>query len=465
MFSPASLLEVIQVLDVNASVFGVLSNQDIISGYQIDSRSVQNGHVFVAFHGNNQDGHDYLDQAQKNGASCALVTRFVSNCSLGQIKVNDPLAVLVHIARVTRNRWPQQRLVVAITGSVGKTSTKELCAGLLAKLGKTHKTFGNQNNVLGLSLTILNTRADALFAVLELGINAKYEMETLADICKPDVAIITNIAPCHLEKLENLAGVAREKSGLFQALGRHATAIIPTDTPHVDILQKAARTSRKCSFGQASDQAWITVKDVELDTKARPTFTMRWQDEQAVCQLQTIGAHQVNNALAAATCAIIAGMRLSDIAKALSTVDMTDNRMQLVENGQAGAWLLFDAYNASPLSLEKALQSMSQFSQQDKCLVLADMAELGDSALSWHRDAAYDAEKYGVTKLFTYGSLAIHTSNTFSGYAQHFEDLQQLQTALLASMHKDMVILIKGSRVMQLQTLSNALIQKQEEII
>ena len=461
MFTPASLLDVIQVMDVEACASKNLDDKTSIKGYQIDSRLLKSGQVFFAFIGKQSDGHNYLEKAEKARASCAIVTRF-TDANIPQIKVKDPLAVIIHLARVARNRWPKSRNVVAITGSVGKTSTKAFCYQVLSSLGKTHQTLGNQNNMLGLSLSILNTPEDTKYAVLELGINARYEMEVLADICKPDCAIITNIAACHLEKLKSLSRVANEKGSLFAALSEHALAIIPESSTHTDILVQKAHTCHKKFYGISSLRGDIQVSKLQLNEKARPSFTMHYQGHRVHCQLQVVGEHQVHNALAVATCALAYGADLSSVSSALEQVQTTENRMQLTENGKNGAWLLLDAYNASPLSIKKALQALEKFPKKDKCLILGDMAELGDDAMDLHHEVGQQANACGVTHLLTYGDLAVHAAKTFTKTHSHYTSIDDLRESIQDLMHNEMVILIKGSRKMQLNRLTSALVLEQE---
>ena len=211
------LFTLVQGLEPGATISGVLPANQPITGCQIDSRAIKAGDLFVAFVGSRVDGHDYLESAHQQGAVCALVSKLTS-APITQICVKDPSAMLVHIARTARGLWPQTRTVVALTGSVGKTTTKDLCASIFSQVGDTYKTQGNQNNLLGVCLTILNMPQTCQFAIVELGINARFEMITLTELVRPDLALITNIGPCHLEKLGSLTGVAEEKAKIYKGV-------------------------------------------------------------------------------------------------------------------------------------------------------------------------------------------------------------------------------------------------------
>jgi UDP-N-acetylmuramoyl-tripeptide--D-alanyl-D-alanine ligase len=321
------------------------------------------------------------------------------------------MAMLVHIARTVRGLWPKNRTVIALTGSVGKTTTKDLCASIFSQVGHTYQTQGNQNNLLGVSLTIMNVPKTCQYAIIELGINARFEMITLAELVRPDIT-------------------------------------------------QAAGKARRVYYGQDGEHAPIKMYDLKLDGQSFAQFTLAADGNAQSCSLQIIGGHQVNNALAAATCALELGVDLPHIVRGLEEYKGAKNRLQLIESGYAGATVLMDAYNANPLSLEKALETIGYFGKREKCLVLGDMGELGEESVKWHEQAAGLAMQYGVNRLLTVGKLSQHAQKQFQGYGQHYETVESLQEALRDHLHNDMVVLIKGSRSMQLEKLTEVVLDK-----
>ena len=454
------LFALVQVMEPQASMLGVLPQDQAVTGCQLDSRAIREGDLFVAFEGARVDGHDYLDSAQNLGAVCALVTKFTKS-TITQIRVKDPMAMLVHIARTVRGLWPKNRTVIALTGSVGKTTTKDLCASIFSQVGHTYQTQGNQNNLLGVSLTIMNVPKTCQYAIIELGINARFEMITLAELVRPDIALITNIGPCHLEKLGSLAGVAEQKANIYKGLCPGGIAVLPENTPYESIFTQAAGKARRVYYGQDGEHAPIKMYDLKLDGQSFAQFTLAADGNAQSCSLQIIGGHQVNNALAAATCALELGVDLPHIVRGLEEYKGAKNRLQLIESGYAGATVLMDAYNANPLSLEKALETIGYFGKREKCLVLGDMGELGEESVKWHEQAAGLAMQYGVNRLLTVGKLSQHAQKQFQGYGQHYETVESLQEALRDHLHNDMVVLIKGSRSMQLEKLTEVVLDKQ----
>lgn len=454
------LFTLVQVLEPQATMLGALPQEQWVSGCQIDSRAIQEGDLFVAFEGTRVDGHDYIDNAKNQGAVCALVTKF-NESTLTQIRVKDPMAMLVHIARTVRGLWPKNRTVIALTGSVGKTTTKDLCACIFNQVGYTYKTQGNQNNLLGVSLTIMNVPKACQYAIIELGINARFEMITLAELVRPDIALITNIGPCHLEKLGSLSGVAEQKANIYRGLCPGGVAVLPENTPYESVFIQAAGKARRVYYGQDGEHAPIKMYDLKLDGQSFAQFTLAAEGNSHSCSLQIVGGHQVNNALAAATCALELGVDLPNIVRGLEEYKGTKNRLQLIESGYAGATILLDAYNANPLSLEKALETIENFGKREKCLVMGDMGELGEDSIRWHEQVAGLAMKHGVNRLLTVGRLSQHAQKQFQGYGQHYETVESLQQALRDHLHNDMVVLIKGSRSMQLEKLTEVVLDKQ----
>ena len=378
-----------------------------LAGVSTDSRSVTPGSLFVALRGETFDGHDFVGKAFAAGAAAALVRRDwpegAGVLPRPLLRVPDPNAALSDLARGWR--LASRATVVGVTGSAGKTTVKEMTATLLAALGETAKTPGNFNNEIGLPLSLLAMPETARFGVFEAGISHPGEMPPLADVLRPDLAVVSCIAPVHLEAFGKLEAIADEKAGLLRALPPGGTAVLPLDDPQFPLL-RAACPCRVVTVALSDPAADYTASDVDA---AAGAFTVIARDGSAPdVRIETgmPGAHNVRNGLLAIAAARSLGVPWEAIAPAFRAVRRPPMRWQVSDLG--GATLVNDAYNANPLSMEKALETFAAISVAGRRFaVLGDMLELGapDEA-ELHRRVGRAAASASLAGLWLFGERA-----------------------------------------------------------
>lgn len=421
-----------------------------VSGCKIDSREIQPGDCFVALMGEHSDGHDYLAMARENGASCALVSRETED-PIPQLLVDDVTAAFGVIAK----NWRQQSSakLVAITGSNGKTTVKEMIASMCEQVGETVKTQGNLNNHLGVPLTLTRLTPSHDYAIVEMGANHPGEIASLVAIAQPDVALINLVAPAHLEGFGSVEGVARAKGEIYQGLPVSGHAIVNADMPYADLWQPALANKQVTRFALDSE-ADITAQDCQ--TSPRGSHFMVALD--GVCHFITLplpGRHNIGNALAAIAVGRALNLPPEAITKGLAEMQPVAHRMQ-IRDGINLATLIDDTYNANPGSYLQALNALQQFPGRH-WVVLGDFGELGDEAEAIHRDMGEQAHDAGVERLFCVGGMSKLAARAFGEGAEHFNDVKQLQTKLEHILDVDVTILLKGSRFMNLDRLADSL--------
>ena len=350
-----------------------------LEGVCTDSRNMVPGALFVPLRGGRFDGHDYLSQAVKNGAAACLSEEVVEGLSVPVVRVPDTLRALGDIAAARRLQLHGP--LVAITGSAGKTSTKEMLAGILSRVAPGLKTFGNFNNLIGLPLTLLRLEKNHQWAVVEMGTSAMGEIERLTQIAQPTMGIITNIGEAHLETLHGLDGVSRAKGELFAGL-KGGTAIINLDDERVARLP-VANGVKKRTYGLA-EKAEVRAEKIVVEPGAI-CFDLVVSDEKRLVRLPVPGVHNVYNALAAATAALELEVSLENVVQGLAGFTPVEGRMNLFPL-PSGGLLLDDSYNSNPLSARSALDALSELKGQGrKIAILGDMLELGEDANHLHQ--------------------------------------------------------------------------------
>ena len=411
----------------------------VIDTVVTDSRRVEPGALFVALKGEHADGHDFVVAAAASGAAGALVARRVETV-LPQVLVDDVLLALGDLASTVRAQ--RRARVVGITGSSGKTTIKGLLAAILARRGRTHVTAGNYNNEIGLPLTLLAMPADAEYAVLEMGAGKPGDIAYLAAIARPQVALVSNIAPAHLERLGSIDGVAGTKGALYEALPADGVAVINADDAYAGFFAGLAGTRRVLRFGLGSA---VEVGAAELALAVDGSrFRLMTPAGAAGVRLPLPGRHNVHNALAAAAAAIALDMPLADIVAGLETAGAVPGR--LVRRAMAGGWTLIDdTYNANPGSVAAAIATLA-LAGGETWLVLGDMAELGAGAEALHAAVGTQARAAGISRLFSVGRLSRATSVAFGDAGAHFDDQAALIAALRAALRAGVTCLVKGSR-------------------
>jgi len=430
----------LQASDVAAAVGGALVGPDVLlQRVGIDSRSVtQGGELFVPVHGG-RDGHDFIDAALAAGADAYLTARSPQGGTA--IVVADTTAALDALARTVRAGLPDR--VVGITGSVGKTSAKDLVAAVLSRDLATSASLRSFNNELGVPLTLCNTPVGTEAVVVEMGMRGFGHIAHLCDVARPTIGVVTSVELVHVELVHDLEGVARAKGELIEALPASGTAILHADNPLVAAM--ARRTEADVLlFGRTGD---VIATDVSVDDDLFASFTLCSPWGSVDVQLAVRGEHHVANALAAATVGLVCGVELDDVAAGLGEAVLSPWRMEL-HRTSSGAVVLNDAYNAGPASMAAALRSLAQLPAHRRVAVLGTMAELGTHAAHAHAAIGALAEELSL-RLIAVGEPA------YGG-----EDVPDIEAALeaLGPLGEDDAVLVKGSRVAGLERLAHRLI-------
>ncbi|MCA9519823.1 MAG: UDP-N-acetylmuramoyl-tripeptide--D-alanyl-D-alanine ligase [Myxococcales bacterium] len=438
-----------------AAAARVVPVRDIeLSGVSSDTRSLVPGQLFVALRGPNFDGHSFVGQAERAGAVAALVSDPNVETSLPLVVVEDTLAALAAIANDYRRRVDPT--VLAITGSAGKTTTKELVAHLLTEGRELFRTPGNYNNQIGLPLSLLSMAPSTDIAVLELGMSAAGEIAELARICEPDIGLITNVAAAHLETLGTIEGVAAAKGELFAALTRQGTAVVNLDDPQILRVINGCPASR-ITFGRAL-HADVRLLRTEADGAfTRATFAIGGYEWTLV--LKTPAPHNALNAAAAIAAGLAVGESADLLLERLERFPFSiDRRLSLRDEG--GVLWLDDYYNANPLSMRAALQALMQLSATRRIAVLGDMLELGTSAVEAHRALGRFVASLGIDVLIGVGPLmrqacdaAIEMATTSATRltVEHLADSSSASARVAALAQPGAALLVKGSRGMKME--------------
>ncbi len=377
-----------------------------------DSRQLEPGAMFVALRGERYDAHAFIAEVVRAGAAGAIVERVPDELEarddLTALVVPDTLRALQDLAAYRRRQLAP--CVLAVTGSNGKTTTKEMLAAILtaaAGAAGVLKTQVNLNNLIGVPLTLLRLAGES-HAVVEMGMNAPGEIWRLAEIADPDVGVITNVAPAHLEGLGSIAGVARAKGELFARMRRDAVAVVNADDAHVTALGDAF-PGRVVRFTLGNEAADVRAADVRVGADGTATFELRVGDAATPVHLRIAGRHNVANALAAAAAAHAVGVRVEVIAAGLGAATAVGSRMR-VHALASGVTLVDDSYNANPASVAAALRSLREAPAARRIAVLGDMLELGAASAELHRGVGSLAAELGIDALYLYGEHAAVTA-------------------------------------------------------
>jgi UDP-N-acetylmuramoyl-tripeptide--D-alanyl-D-alanine ligase len=427
-----------------------------------DTRTLQPGALFVALRGPNFDAHDFVESARARGAVAAMVSRTMLDVAMPLIRVDDTRLALGRLAAA----WRADRNipVVAVTGSNGKTTVKEMIAAILARRGAVLATQGNLNNDIGVPLTLLRLRDEHRYAVIEMGANHSGEIAYVARLARPTIGVVTNAGAAHLEGFGSVEGVARAKGELFQSLEEGGVAVLNADDRFAALWSDLIGARRTLRFGvqQAADIALKTGSEcMELGDVLETRFTLRTPGGEIPIHLQLCGHHNVINACAAAAAALAAGAGSEDIQQGLAGLRAVKGRLQL-KVAPDGLRLLDDTYNANPASLQAALQVLAK-APGCKILVLGDMGELGPDSQEMHAEMGAAARAAGVEQLYTIGVLTGRTTLSFGAGARHFATQEYLIAALRAALRetaaRPVLVLVKGSRRMQMERVVTALLE------
>ena len=428
----------------------------VFEGVATDTRLEVGESLFVALRGERFDGHEFVADAVARGARGILVALDTwerwQSLAVACFAVPDPLLALQQLAHASLQRQPVQS--VAVTGSNGKTTTKDLIAAALASTAKVHATRGNLNNHLGVPLTVLARAGDERFLVAEIGASDFGEVETLSRLLCPDVAVITNIGHAHLERFGSLQGVLRAKSEIFAGLRRTGVAVLNADDPLLPELERAAGSARKVTFGVAA-HADYRIEAV----RAEGADTQVLQLNGISVRLARPGRGNANNAAAAFAVACELGCDPARAANAIATCVFTKQRSSWTRCGQVS--VLDDSYNANPDSMAQALEVLAARSGR-RIAVLGDMGELGPGSAELHAELGRRVAEAGIDALLATGALMLHAvlaaaQAGLGGAARHHADFAALVEDLRATLRPGDAVLVKGSRSARMERVLDAL--------
>jgi UDP-N-acetylmuramoyl-tripeptide--D-alanyl-D-alanine ligase len=416
--------------------------------------------LYVALKGERFDGHDHVANAAEAGARALLVARELDSV-LPQVVVADTERALAAFAAALQHT--RKAKVIAITGSNGKTSVKSLLLSILQRVGVAYANPGNRNNEIGLPLAVLDAPEDAQFAIYEMGAGKPGDIAYLTAITRPDVALVNNIAPAHLERMGSLLGVADTKAAIYDALPSGGVAVINADDAFAPYFAERAHGHRLIRFGLEAS-ADITARDIVLDADAA-RFTMVTPQGDCDIELALPGRHNVLNALAAAALALGLDAPLDAIREGLAAARAVAGRL-VTHHLPNGVVLIDDSYNANPGSLNAAIDTLAAASMPNAAgeswLVLGDMRELGDDEVALHAEAGRRAKSAGIARLYAFGPLSAAAVQAFGAGAEHFESHAALADALRAALKPDVRVLVKGSRGSAMDRIVSALLPNGE---
>jgi UDP-N-acetylmuramoyl-tripeptide--D-alanyl-D-alanine ligase len=426
---------------------------ECINGVCIDTRKLEKGNLFIPFSGQHTDGHQYVEKAIEQGAAAALWQRNVPNPPehLPILIVDDTLEAIQQLAKSYLNQLDVK--VIGITGSNGKTTTKDMVANLLSLEYKVQKTEGNYNNHIGLPITILQLKEDTEIAVLEMGMSARGEIEFLSNLANPDAVIITNIGESHLLDLGSREGIAEAKLEIIKGLKKNGYIVYLGDEPLLhDRLKHYEGDATIHTFGRATNNTLYPTQITTSDTGSY--FKVNGHDEEYF--LPVLGTHNIMNALSAMLMATHFSIPFSALNDGFRKLKLTNMRMELVE-GANGEKIINDAYNASPTSMKAALDLVSQLpGYEQKIVVLGDMLELGPQEEEFHYEIGKSLNPEKINYIFTYGPLANHIANGAKEVlpADHvftFSEKTSLIDQLKKCTNERTLVLVKASRGMKLE--------------
>jgi UDP-N-acetylmuramoyl-tripeptide--D-alanyl-D-alanine ligase len=404
-----------------------------------DSRRLQPGQLFVALKGERFDGHEFLASAARGGARAALVSEPVG-ASLPLLEVEDTELALGRLGALNRAEFTGTLL--GITGSCGKTSVKNMLAKILGAAAPTLATEGNLNNEIGVPLTLLRLAPEHRFAVVEMGAGKPGDIAYLCELARPQISLLLNAMPAHLERMGSLQAIAETKGAILAGLGGEGVAVYPADSEFTPLWRKLAGTARCLEFG-FEDTAPVHVSGLELGADAS-RFTIHVEGASVDVLLPLPGRHNVANAMAAAAAALAAGASDAQIADGLASLQATGGRLAR-QAGRDGIAVIDDSYNANPGSVKAAIDVLAGMSGR-RVLALGSMAELGEAADQLHAEIGGYARAAGLEALWAVGPHTEHAAQAFGAGARHFATRGELSAALSELVRPGDVVLVKGSR-------------------
>ena len=447
---------------VGGRLVGIADDRTSFAGVSTDSRKVVAGELFIALRGENFDGHDFVVAARERGAVAALVAvdalAAVKDAGLPLLVATDTRLALGALAADWRARFTLP--LIAVTGSNGKTTSKEMLASILKAAFGEHvlATQGNFNNDIGLPLTLLKMNATHRAAIIEMGMNHPGEIAYLARIAQPTVALVTNAQRAHLAGMGSIESIASEKGSVFHGLPAHGVAVFNADDDWADLWRAQSSGCRTMTFAlQSAADVVGRYQAHGLENR----LSISASGEQIDVALALPGAHNARNALGAATAALAAGIPLAAVEAGLAAFRGIKGRLQRCP-GPNGATLLDDTYNANPDSVRAGIDVLAATIGR-KILVLGDMGEIGDMSGQFHDEVGGYAKSQGVDRLLALGDASALAAHNFGAGGQHFKKIESLIDALRSELTPETTVLVKGSRFMRMERVVEALVDAPAE--
>ncbi len=429
---------------------GECDQEAIAMGYSIDSRTINAGDLFIAIAGDRFDGHEYVEAALTKGAVGAVVKaeKKISGDSARLLHVEDTLKALQSLGAAARRLWGKPLL--AVTGSAGKTTTKEILAHILATRFRVMKSSGNLNNHIGMPLQLLKLEAEHDLAVVEMGMNHAGEIRELGKLAQHDLAVVTTVAPVHLEFFGSLKEIARAKYEIIETLHSGGVAVLNADDEYVSQFGRGFK-GKVVTFGirRAAD---VAARNVKVNGAEGSTFDLVVGSVTAPVTFPLVGEHNIYNALAAAAAAMERGIPPSVAAEALSSIQPPDKRGQILDIG--GATIINDCYNSNPRALDAMIDTLASMKASRRILVAGEMLELGPTAEALHRECGKHAAEKKIDFVIGVRGLARAVAEGACGagaQAQFVETPEQAGEWLVRNLHPGDAVLLKASRGVKLE--------------
>lgn len=422
------------------------------SGISTDTRTLVPGNLFVALQGERFDGHNFLEEAIKQGAACAMVSRPVET-TLPVLEVADTERGLQRLAMLWRQHFSSP--VIGVTGSCGKTTVKEMIAAILTEEAMSDPSYtgqeavlvtqGNLNNQIGVPLTLFKLHDKHRFAVIEMGASRAGDIAELVEMVKPDISLITNVGPAHLQGFGSLEGVAKAKGEIFTAAG---IAVLNADDEFFSYWRDHCSYQKAVTFG-TSKEADVRADNIAVDAEGFAAFDLKLAGQTIAIKCPLPGKHQVHNVLAAVATTQPLKVASNNIQAGLNRVKPLPGRMSFCK-GVKGAQVIDDSYNANLLSVKAAIQTLAGC-EGKKILVLGDLAELGVQSQVIHEQIGQEAKARHISELLTVGAHSRFASKSFGGNARHFEKIEELILHLQTLLKPEVTVLVKGSRASRME--------------
>jgi UDP-N-acetylmuramoyl-tripeptide--D-alanyl-D-alanine ligase len=423
-----------------------------------DSRQIAKNQLFVAIKGERFDGNTYAPEAIKQGAAAALVSD-ANTLANPAVVVADTRLALGSLAKHWRNKFKLK--LIAVTGSNGKTTVKEMIAAILnvSRSGAVLATQGNLNNDIGMPMTLLKIRQTHAYAVVEMGMNHEGEIRYLTNLAQPNVAVVNNAGTAHIGEVGSRETIAHAKGEIFEGLSNDGIAIINADDDFADYWKSLNKNRKIITFGLENE---ADVSATYQTSGNLTQVTLKTPNGEIQFNLHVLGIHNIYNALAASAVGVALAILNEDIAKGLAGFGAVKGRLNWLQ-GMNGAVVIDDTYNANPDSMKAAIDVLA--SQKNmQIFVMADMAELGADATQMHANIGFYAKQKGIGKLFAFGELSLQATTAFGANAQHFTSLEALIANLKPLMQKSVTILVKGSRFMQMERVVNQILETNTQL-